>query len=250
MIEKGESHYRAVGLYYNPESQSRTRRALNRLQIEGRTRRRSGRLLALLFPLEARMSSSNFIPIPPRSPSLASPGRSVLIVVDLQVRLMPKIQCKEEVVARVQQLIDAAHVLKVPILLSEQYPERLGKTIDELKNLPEPDSKRMFSCRELFPTWFSRLTTPCDTAIVCGIETHVCIQQTCLDLHSLGWKVVLPTDALSARHEHDHAIALRRMEQMGMTLTSTESMLFEWCECSTHPNFKAVSEIVKRLEGV
>jgi nicotinamidase-related amidase len=81
--------------------------------------------------------------------------------------------------------------------------------------------------------------------LICGIETHVCIQQSALDLLADGWRVYVAVDAVGSRHELDHQTALRRMEASGAMLTTVESSLFEWCEAAGTPEFKQISRIVR-----
>ncbi len=218
-------------------------------------------------PLLSLTPSQNEIP---RCQYLMDATRSVLVVVDVQEKLISKIVDHEKIVPTISRVIDAARSLGIPILVSEQYPERLGATIPELAaKLPPADSKRMFSCRELWPLWSERLQgkssegssskesdvapqldppsllTQRDQWILCGIESHVCILQTAMDLLSLGCNPVLIADAISARSQLDHDLALRRMESAGIQVATSESVLFEWCETSLHPKFKTISEIVK-----
>ena len=197
----------------------------------------------------------------PRCPYLIDSARSVLVVVDVQEKLIGKIIEHERIVPAISRVIDAAKCLGIPILVSEQYPERLGTTIPELASkLPPAESKRMFSCRELWPVWSQRLqdlgrdtSSPSeadpmpirDQWILCGIESHVCILQTAMDLLSLGCNPILVADAISCRSRLDHELALRRMENNGVQIATSESVLFEWCETSLHPQFKSISEIVK-----
>ena len=105
--------------------------------------------------------------------------------------------------------------------------------------------KLMFSCREaddIFRDWAEGSIRK---ILICGIETHVCIQQTVLDLLSEGFRVYLAVDAIGARHALDHQIALRRMESSGAVLTTTEAAMFEWCESAANPKFKTISHLVR-----
>ncbi len=184
--------------------------------------------------------------LPPRSRLLCQSTECILVIVDIQEKLAPLIQSSEDMVRSVQKLARGAEVLAVPLLVSEQYPEKLGTTIQELGSMiPKGDAKRMFSCRELFSQWESRIDPKRRTVVLCGIESHVCILQTCLDYLSLGWEVMVPVDAIGSQSERDHELALRRMETSGATLTTTQSLLFEWTETSLHPRFREISAIVK-----
>lgn len=181
-----------------------------------------------------------------RSRNLSSPESSALIVVDVQEKLLSKIHHADSLLATLGRLVESAEILRVPILVSEQYPEKLGQTVAPLANrLPSADSKRMFSCRELWPQWQARLPAGCRSLVVCGIEAHVCVLQTVLDFQSQGWEVIVPIDAIGSRYESDYDAALRRMDSTGVSLVSTEMLMFEWCETSTRAEFKAISDVVK-----
>lgn len=184
--------------------------------------------------------------LPPRSRLLLDPAQSALIVIDIQTKLVPKIHEADQVIAACQRLIQVAKLLHVPILASEQYPEKLGTTVAPLiELLDQVDSKRMFSCRELWPKWSKRLPSTCRTLVLCGIEAHVCVFQTAIDFLALGFDIIVPIDAVGARYPVDHQAALRRLELQGITLASSEMLQFEWCQSSLAPEFKALSDIVK-----
>lgn len=183
---------------------------------------------------------------PPRSSLLHGSTTSALLVIDVQEKLLPKIHQRDSILTNMERLIRVAKLLQVPILVSEQYPEKLGPTVSSLRDLiPPADTKRMFSCRELWDVWSQKIPEHCRTLVVCGIEAHVCVLQTVLDFQSLGWNVAVPVDAVSSRFENDYQVAIKRMEASGVSLVSTEMLLFEWCETSLRPEFKEVSEIVK-----
>ncbi|RMF89159.1 MAG: hydrolase [Planctomycetota bacterium] len=183
---------------------------------------------------------------PSRSPLLMSPATTALLVVDVQEKLLPLIDGNRRIAWNVRRLIDAAKVLDIPVVGTEQYPKGLGPTVPELaERLGEVPSKKMFSCRECGEL-FERLSADDrDTIVVCGIETHVCITQTAFDLLGAGWNVFLPVDAVGSRFRLDHEIALRRMETSGVVLTTTEAAMFEWCETAAHPAFKEISRLVR-----
>lgn len=184
--------------------------------------------------------------IPPRSPHLLSADNCVLLVVDLQERLLPTIRFADRIEKNASVLIQAASRLSIPTLVSEQYPEKLGTTVPSLASLlPHRDSKRMFSCRELFPKWEAVWGDTRRHAILIGIESHVCILQTAFDLLSLGWSVSLPIDALGSQKQIDHDTAIQRLTSEGAILTTTDGVLLEWIETSTHPEFKTISQWIK-----
>jgi nicotinamidase-related amidase len=186
-----------------------------------------------------------------RSPLLLDVSTSALLVVDVQQRLLPLIPSSAEISARIGWLIEAAKRFSVPTMATEQYPQGLGTTIPELRTAisAPPREKRMFSCREcsdIFQGWHAAGRRQ---VVVVGIETHVCVLQTVLDLLSLGFDCYVVVDATGSRHLLDQQIALQRMEISGGMLTTTEAVLFEWCADSRDPNFKQISQWVKQGLG-
>ncbi|MEI8372953.1 MAG: hydrolase [Planctomycetota bacterium] len=188
----------------------------------------------------------NDFPLIPRSPELMSRSDSALLVIDVQVKLVASIGARERIVENVRRLIEGAKLLGLPVRASEQYPRGLGPTLPELASLlPQRPAKLSFSCREL-PELFADLRPQnIEKLLICGIETHVCIQQTVLDLLADGWRVYVAVDAVGSRHDLDHQTALRRMESSGAVLTSTEAALFEWCRTADTPEFKQIRQIVR-----
>lgn len=134
----------------------------------------------------------------------------------------------------------------MPIIASEQYPQGLGTTVAELASrLPHRPVKQMFSCRELAGLFSVLRQRQIVKLLLCGIETHICVQQTALDLMADGWRVYVPVDGVSSRSDLDHKTALRRMESSGAVLTTAEAALFEWCETAAAPEFKQISQLVR-----
>jgi nicotinamidase-related amidase len=184
-----------------------------------------------------------------RSPELMSRGDTALLVVDVQEKLAVAIRDGARVVWNVRRLIDGAKVLGLPVLGSEQYPHGLGATIGELaERLGPVPSKLAFSCRGCQSLFDELRGLGVHKILVCGIEAHVCVQQTVLDLLAEGWHVYVAADAVGSRFEVDYRVALARMDSAGTTLTTTEAALFEWCEIAGTPEFKQISRLV-REEG-
>jgi len=180
-----------------------------------------------------------------RSPELLSRCDSALLVVDVQEKLMPAIPGSDRLIWNVRRLLDAAKILHVPCGATEQYPMGLGPTVEVLaQRLPDRPAKQRFSCCEtnLPDTWSKQGIYK---IVVAGIEAHVCVQQTVLDLLSAGFRPYVVADAVASRSELDYKIALRRMESCGATLTTTESVIFEWCETSAAPEFKQISQLIR-----
>ena len=185
--------------------------------------------------------------LPNRSYQLMSPANTALLVVDVQERLVPAIQDHQRMVWNIGRLIDAAKLLGVKVLATEQYPKGLGSTVAGLRSrLGAVPEKSMFSCRECVELFRPLRDNGVEQLLVVGIESHVCIQQTSLDLLSMGFGVYLAVDAMGSRNELDHQTALQRMQACGAIVTTTEAAMFEWCESSAHPQFKAISQLVRQ----
>ncbi len=181
-----------------------------------------------------------------RSPELMNHDDTGLLVVDVQEKLIQLIRGHQLLVWNIGRLIDAARILGVVTAATEQYPQGLGPTTAELaERLPARAEKRMFSCIECSQLIQQFRDRGIHKILVAGIETHVCIQQTVLDLLGEGFRVYLAADATGTRYEVDHQIALRRMESSGAMLTTTEAAIFEWCQTSAAAQFKQISALVR-----
>jgi len=169
-----------------------------------------------------------------------------LLVVDVQGKLITLVPQYRRIVWNIRRLLDGADALGVAKTATEQYPQGLGPTVPELSAKLGPiPGKTAFSCGEcgdLFRDWDKR---GIGKVLVAGIEAHVCVQQTVLDLLAHGFRVYLAVDAIGSRFDVDYRTALARMDSAGATLTTTESALFEWCEKSGTPQFKQISALVK-----
>jgi nicotinamidase-related amidase len=169
-----------------------------------------------------------------------------LLVIDVQEKLVPKIAGAAALVRNIAFLLEAAEILGVPVQATEQYPRGLGPTVAELRpRLPErPDKVGFSSCAvpSVVET-FHRLARP--KVVLTGIETHVCVLHTALDLLAGGFRIFLPVDAVGARYRLDHDTALRRLEQAGAVLTTAEGCAFEWMGGADHPRFREVSRLVQ-----
>lgn len=183
----------------------------------------------------------------PHSHELMSRAQSRLLIVDMQEKLVPIIDGHKQLVANCQKLIKAAEILEVPVTATEQYPRGLGPTVPELAELlPECPEKIEFSCLNCLD-WNSIGSDPEGRfqVIVAGIEAHVCVLQTVLDLLSQGFRVFVVADAVSSRKPFDREVALQRMLSSGAVVVTTESVLFEWCERAGTPEFKEISRLVR-----
>jgi nicotinamidase-related amidase len=181
-----------------------------------------------------------------RSPSLMSAGDTGLLVVDVQGKLVGMIDGHQRIVWNIRRLLDGAKILGVPTLATEQYPQGLGPTTPELApRLDRMFEKTAFSCTGCAAVCDELRASERQKWLVCGIEAHVCIQQTVLDLLAEGFSIYVAADAVGSRSKFDYEIALRRMESSGATITTTEAALFEWCEDSKSPQFKQISQLVR-----
>lgn len=184
----------------------------------------------------------------PRSHELLSRTESRLLIVDMQEKILPVIDAHAGVTANCLKLIEAAQILDVPVTATEQYPKGLGTTIAEIaERLPDRPEKIEFSCLNCLD-WSSTAADPEGRfqVVVAGIESHVCVQQTVLDLLSQGFRIFVAADAVGSRKSLDREIALQRMASSGAVITTTESVLFEWCERAGTPEFKQISRLVTR----
>jgi nicotinamidase-related amidase len=179
-------------------------------------------------------------------PTQMSPGDTGLLVIDVQERLIPKIQNRDALVRNIAFLIDGARLLGLPVQATEQYPKGLGATVPELaQRLPERPEKVAFSCCAVpsVVEGFRRGARP--KVVLAGIETHVCVQATALDLLAQNFQVYIPVDAVGSRYAIDHDLALRRLEKAGAILTTSETCVFEWVGGADHPRFRDVSKLVQ-----
>src|SRR5262249_50070194 len=153
------------------------------------------------------------------------------LVVDVQEKLVRLIEGHSRIVWNIARLIDGAKLLGLPVLATEQYPQGLGPTTAELAaKLDTTCEKTAFSCGGFAALCEQLSATGRRKWLICGIETHVCIQQTVLDLLGEGFSIYIAADATGSRHPIDREIALRRMESSGAILTTVEAAVFEWCQ--------------------
>jgi nicotinamidase-related amidase len=172
---------------------------------------------------------------------------AVLVFIDVQGRLSELVDGAEALFKNLRRLLEGMKALGVPVVVTEQIPEKLGSTREEFLSLisEPPVSKTSFSCcgEKAFCKAVEKLKRT--QVILCGIETHVCVYQTALDLLEAGYEVQVVTDAVSSRDPANKALALRRLEVEGVSLTGTEMVLFELLNDAKDPAFKSVLQIVK-----
>ncbi len=173
--------------------------------------------------------------------------RSALLVVDVQERLAPAMTGIETAVDNVSVLLRAAARLSVPRLVSEQYPRGLGRTLPGLAELADapPIEKLTFSClgEDAFAERLHGLGRT--QVVVAGIEAHVCVLQTAMDLLARGVEVFVVADATASRSPDNHALALSRMREAGAAVVATEMVVFEWLGRAGTDEFKELSTLIK-----
>lgn len=167
---------------------------------------------------------------------------SCLALIDVQEKLTPHVIDSAKLVARCQWMMKLAAEFHVPILVSEQYPGGLGSTVAALQQGQSAIAKVHFSCwREpRFRDYLKPLNK--SQIVLIGIETHVCVLQTALDLLEAGYQVFVVVDAVSSRHEQDNRFGLKRMKQAGAWLMTSEMVFFEWVGEAGTPRFKTLSQ--------
>ena len=175
-------------------------------------------------------------------------NNTCLFVIDIQGKLAQLMHKKEAVYRNIQILIQGAQLLKMPILWTEQVPEKLGPTIPEIADLlpgQSPLTKSSFSCYGDSVTVSKLKQLNRKQVIVTGIETHICVFQTVADLLEDGYEVHLIGDAVSSRSPKNRRIAINRMESLGAIISSTEMALFELLRTAEADAFRSISKLIK-----
>jgi nicotinamidase-related amidase len=176
-------------------------------------------------------------------------AHGALLVVDVQDKLLESVPDRERLVSNTTAMIQAAKILGLPIWCTEQYPKGLGPTTARVAELiPDRPAKTAFQCcavAQIVEQLYGRHVRHVTLA---GIEAHVCVAQTALELLELGFRVQVAADAVASRHNVDWEFALRRMEHAGCTVSTAEAVIFEWTETADRPEFKAISELIKTLD--
>jgi nicotinamidase-related amidase len=183
-----------------------------------------------------------------RHPQILNRNQTALLIVDVQQKINAVMMHPDLVVDSIVKLIKACQILNVPIFITEQYPKGLGPTepkILEALGGSTPIQKMTFSCCGVKDLLFQLQEKNIRQVMVTGIECHVCVQQTALDLLAENLHVHVPKDAVSSRKELDYQTALERMSKAGVVLTTVETALFELLEEAGTPEFKEVSKLIK-----
>lgn len=175
-------------------------------------------------------------------------NNTALILIDVQGKLAKIVHESEQILQNIDNLIQGVQMLNMPIIWMEQYPEGLGPTVDEIKqHLPTetPIAKKVFSaCQSnMFQKQVNELNV--ENFLIVGIEAHICVYQTVLELIQDGKNVEVVVDAISSRTVQNKNIAIEKMKQLGAGVTSVEMVLFELLRTADHPAFKEISKLIK-----
>lgn len=179
------------------------------------------------------------------------PDRAFLLVIDLQEKLLPLIEHRERVIACGRKLIDGARVFELPVLVTEQNPGGIGRTEAQIQECLEASRSTILE-KVTMSAWAQAdvregiLAIDRPQVIMIGIEAHVCVQQTALDMVSRDYDVYVCADAIGSRGRLDYERSLERMRQDGVWVTTVESVLFELCYRCDTPRFKAMLEVIKK----
>jgi nicotinamidase-related amidase len=174
--------------------------------------------------------------------------RTVLVVIDFQGNLAQAMADRDALFENARKMIQGIQVFDIPLIVTEQIPAKLGPTIPEISNLLQgvtPIAKESFSCCQNDVFMQALKKTGREQILLTGIETHICVYQTALDLISAGYPVCVVSDAVSSRTAGNREIGLQLIRDAGGTITSTESVLFELLQTAAHEKFKDIFRIVK-----
>lgn len=170
---------------------------------------------------------------------------ALVIMIDMQEKLVNATNAETEV-KQAEKIIKASEILNIPVLVSEQYPKGLGQTLPELKNDKEKYiEKTSFSLLKEDSTLDMIRLFHKKQIILFGIETHICVYQTAMDLMKKGYEVYLIKDACKSRKEYEYNAGIDLMRQNGIKISCVEIALFELLESSKHPHFKEVQQLIK-----
>jgi nicotinamidase-related amidase len=174
-----------------------------------------------------------------------TPDNAVLLLVDLQQRLVPAIADGDAMVARAVRLAEAAQLLDVPVRATEQYPAGLGATVAPLAAYPQETlAKTKFSAAG-DPGFAALLPAGTREVVIAGCEAHVCVLQTALDLVGAGYRAVVAADAVGSRDPADREAGIARARQLGVEIVTSEMVIFEWLRDARHPRFRDVQKLLK-----
>jgi len=173
-------------------------------------------------------------------------AKSLLLLVDMQERLVPAMADAVDVTQRCGALLRAAYELGVPILASEQYPKGLGATLPGLAELATRRMEKLEFSAYANPAIRGELKRAGQSQLVlAGVEAHVCVLQTGLELVDAGYQVFVVADAVASRRPESREVALHRIARAGATLITVEMALFEWLRSASAPEFRSISKLIR-----
>ena len=173
------------------------------------------------------------------------PSNPVLVVVDLQEKLVPIVENSEHMKTKCLKALTAHSLLGLPVSVTEQYPQGLGHTIEDFKSLYQQErvfSKTRFSS---FGAEGFEVSLDSKELVIIGIEAHVCVYQTCLEALDKGFKVTVLVDCISSRSKLDTEVAVKNMEKAGASLSTFESFYLGFIGDAKHPQFKGISKLLR-----
>lgn len=178
---------------------------------------------------------------------IANRDEMIIMIIDIQERLVPVMKYKEDVINNTKILIHGAKEMGIPIIYTEQYPKGLGHTVEELEELLEGSQKFEKSS---FTAYTEELITALENTgrkkvIITGMETHVCVFQTVRDLLFNGYDVFVVSDGVASRTKNNYLSGLDLMKEMGAVITNTETLVFDLLKRAGTPEFKVMSKLIK-----
>ena len=173
---------------------------------------------------------------------------TIILVIDIQEKLVNMLK-KDYISEKASKLLKAGRILGVPAIITEQYPKGLGATLAQLKQEAAENTiffeKTAFSAVQEHGFLEILGNFKMENIVLCGIEAHVCVYQTAVDLISRGYKVEIIKDITASRNKDEFKIGIERMKQAGVRVTSLETLAFELLKSSKYPNFKEIQELIK-----
>lgn len=186
--------------------------------------------------------------VPKHHPAILSKENTALVVVDVQEKLLPYVIDKEKVVDNIKMMIKFAQIMDIPVILTEHYPKGLGNTVPEVNDVLKeysPKKKVIFSCFGSPGFTMKLKELGIKRIMICGIESHICVEQTTLDAMDSGYEVHVIADAISSRTQLNREVGIEKMRQFGAVISSTEMAMYEIMERADTEEFKEVLKLVK-----
>ncbi|MBN1848073.1 MAG: hydrolase [Deltaproteobacteria bacterium] len=171
-----------------------------------------------------------------------------LLIIDVQEKLIPAINQKERIIDNIKKLIRLSELFNLPVILTEQNPDKIGSTLSEVKeSLPayEPISKLHFNCCEVDAFKESIESKKLENLIISGVETHICVFQTAMALLKNGYHVQVPQDAVGSRTDENWQVGLHLMRDAGAIVTSTETIIYQILKQAGTDEFRKMLKVIK-----